>query len=113
MPPKAVKTIRELIYWVYAEQVIAPSAGFAKNYRFIMSRYQKLKNGEMADSAAPVAVGSTREMEFSKNRFLITTSVGKFFPYNFEWLLASARGATRRKYQMNHGSILSAAKYRS
>lgn len=47
MPPKAVKTIRELIYWTYAEQVIAPSAGFAKNYRFIMSRYQKLKKGEI------------------------------------------------------------------
>lgn len=47
MPPKAVQTIRELIYWTYAEQVIAPSAGFAKNYRFIMSRYEKLKKGEM------------------------------------------------------------------
>lgn len=47
MPPKAVKTIRELIYWIYAEQVIAPSAGFATNYRFIMNRYQKLKKGEI------------------------------------------------------------------
>jgi hypothetical protein len=37
--PAAVKTIRELIYWEYAH-LIAKSAGFDKNYRFIMSRYQ-------------------------------------------------------------------------
>lgn len=45
-PPHAVKTVRELIYWEYA-LLIAKAAGFEKNYRFIMNRYQKLKNGEM------------------------------------------------------------------
>ena len=45
-PPHAVKTVRDLIYWEYA-QLIAKSAGFDKNYRFIMSRYQKLKKGEI------------------------------------------------------------------
>jgi hypothetical protein len=45
-PPHAVKTVRELIFWEYSH-LIAKAAGFDKNYRFIMSRYQKLKKGEM------------------------------------------------------------------
>lgn len=45
-PPSAVKSIRELIYWEYAK-LIAKAAGFADNYRFIMSRFMKLKNGTM------------------------------------------------------------------
>ncbi len=43
MPPSAIKTIRDLIYWQYAK-LIAKSAGFEENYGFIMSRFQKLKN---------------------------------------------------------------------
>lgn len=47
MPPKAVKTINDLIYWQYAK-LISESAGFGKkNYRFIMSRFTKLKSGEI------------------------------------------------------------------
>jgi hypothetical protein len=42
-PPTAVKTIRELIYWEYAK-LISKAAGFDKNYRFIMSRFTKLKS---------------------------------------------------------------------
>ena len=45
-PPSAVKTVRELIFWEYAK-LIARGAGFESNYRFIMSRFQKLKRGEM------------------------------------------------------------------
>ncbi len=45
-PPAAVKTVRELIYWEYAK-LIAKGAGFEGNYGFIMSRFQKLKRGEM------------------------------------------------------------------
>jgi hypothetical protein len=45
-PPAAVKTIRELIYWEYAK-LIAKAAGFDKNYRFIMSKYMKLKNKQI------------------------------------------------------------------
>lgn len=45
-PPNAVKTVRELIFWEYAH-LIAKAAGFGKNYAFIMSRYQKLKKGEI------------------------------------------------------------------
>lgn len=45
-PPSAVKTVRELIYWEYAK-LIAKGARFEGNYRFIMSRFQKLKHGEI------------------------------------------------------------------
>ncbi|MGI0083110.1 MAG: HNH endonuclease [Nitrosopumilaceae archaeon] len=45
-PPTAVKTIRELIYWEYSK-LIAKAAGFDGNYRFIMSRFTKLKNNQM------------------------------------------------------------------
>ncbi len=47
MPPAAVKTIRDLIYYQYAK-VIAGSAGTGKeNYAFIMDRFQKLRAGEI------------------------------------------------------------------
>lgn len=46
MPPAMVKTIRDLIYWEYAN-LIARAAGFEGNYRFIVSRFKKLKSGEI------------------------------------------------------------------
>ena len=47
MPPKAVKSIKDLIFWQYAK-IISQSAGFGKNnYRFMMSRFYKLKKGEI------------------------------------------------------------------
>jgi hypothetical protein len=45
-PKKFVCTVRDLIYWLYA-QLIANSAGFGENYAFVMSRFKKLKSGEM------------------------------------------------------------------
>ncbi len=45
-PPRNVRSIRELIFWEYAK-LIARAAGFEKNYGFIMSRYKKLKTGEI------------------------------------------------------------------
>jgi len=50
-PPKYVKTVQDLIYWLYAE-LIAKSAGFAGNYGFVVSRYKKLKSGEMEWSSS-------------------------------------------------------------
>jgi len=45
MPPKAVKTIRDLIYWEYAK-LISGSAGFGrKQYPFVMRKFAELKNG--------------------------------------------------------------------
>ncbi|MEW6567708.1 MAG: HNH endonuclease [Chloroflexota bacterium] len=46
MPPKHVKTVRQLIHWQYAE-LMAKSAGFGGNYGFITSRYKRLVSGEM------------------------------------------------------------------
>lgn len=50
MPPSMVKSIRDLIFWQYAK-IIATSAGM-DNYRFITSRYQKLRKNEITWSSA-------------------------------------------------------------
>jgi hypothetical protein len=50
-PPKYVKTVRDLIFWLYAE-LIARAAGFEGNYGFVVSRYKKLKSGEMQWSSS-------------------------------------------------------------
>ena len=51
MPPSAVKTIKDLIYWQYAK-LISKSAGFAMNNRaFQMDRFIKLRNGEIVWSS--------------------------------------------------------------
>lgn len=54
MPPSAVKTIRDLIYWQYAK-LIAKSAGQEKRFGFVMDRFKKLQAGEIGWS------GSIRE----------------------------------------------------
>ncbi len=52
MPPPAVKTIRDLIYWQYAK-IIAESAGRGKSqYGFVMNRFKKLVSGEISWSTA-------------------------------------------------------------
>lgn len=48
MPAALVpKRIEDFIFYYYAKLVIAPSAGFAGNYRFIVDRYRKLKVGKI------------------------------------------------------------------
>lgn len=55
MPPSAVKTIRDLIYWQYAK-IISESAGAGKKqFPFVMDRFKKLQSGEIEWS------GSIRE----------------------------------------------------
>lgn len=49
MPPPAVKTVRDLIYYQYAK-IIASSAGMS-NYRFIMSKMKLLASGEIKMSS--------------------------------------------------------------
>jgi hypothetical protein len=47
MPPQAIKTVVDLIYWQYAK-IIADSAGFGKrHWRFVMSRFKKFQQGEI------------------------------------------------------------------
>jgi len=52
MPPSAVKTIKEVIFWQYAK-IISASAGIGKqNYGMIMSTYKKLCVGEIIWSSS-------------------------------------------------------------
>jgi 5-methylcytosine-specific restriction endonuclease McrA len=47
MPPSAVKTVRDLIFWQYAK-IISESAGMGKkNWRFVMRKFWQLKEGEI------------------------------------------------------------------
>ncbi len=52
MPPSAVRTVKDLLYWQYAK-IISNSAGAGKtNYGFIMDRFQKLKSGDIQWSSS-------------------------------------------------------------
>ena len=52
MPPSAVRTLGDLIFWQYAK-IISKSAGFGKrSYGFIMNRYKKLQSGEIEWSSS-------------------------------------------------------------
>jgi len=47
MPPSAVKSVRDIIFYQYAK-IISNSAGFGKeNFRIIMSTWKKLKSGSL------------------------------------------------------------------
>jgi hypothetical protein len=47
MPPKSIKTVKDIIFYQYAK-IIANSSGFGKdNYAIIMSAWKRLKNGEI------------------------------------------------------------------
>lgn len=62
MPPLAVKTIRDLIYWQYAK-IISESAGAGKKqYAFVMNRFKKLQSGEIEWSGAIREYIREREM---------------------------------------------------
>jgi DNA-directed RNA polymerase subunit RPC12/RpoP len=47
MPPSAVKTIRDLIFWEYAKLISGSALGDRKNFGFVMSSFKKLQGGEM------------------------------------------------------------------
>jgi len=46
-PPFVPKKVEDIIYYYYAKLVIAPSAGFEKNYGFIIDTYKRLKSGDI------------------------------------------------------------------
>jgi hypothetical protein len=45
--PFVPRKVEDIIYYYYAKLVIAPSAGFQKNYGFIIDMYKRLKSGEI------------------------------------------------------------------
>ena len=52
MPPSAVKTVKDVIFWQYAK-IISASAGIGKsNYGMIMSTYKKLCAGDIVWSSS-------------------------------------------------------------
>jgi len=93
MPPKAVKTLRDLLYWQYAK-IISESAGFGKsNYRFIMDRYKKLQTGDIEWST------SIREWIHEKENKETCIYCGAAGPLTVEhsgwWSCSGAGGAWR------------------
>lgn len=85
--PRAVKTVRELIMWEYA-LIIAKAAGFDGNYRFVMSRFQKLKSGEMKWS------GIVREdrIQLERGKEACVYCATPEPPLEFDHLIPRARG---------------------
>jgi len=51
LPPKNVKTVRELVYWEYAKLISGSAVGDRKNYGFVMHTFKKLKENQLHPSA--------------------------------------------------------------
>lgn len=51
MPPKNIKTVRELIYWEYAKLISGSAVGNRKNYGFVMHTFEKLKENKLHPSS--------------------------------------------------------------
>ncbi len=48
MPPALVpKRVEDFIFYYYAKLVMAPSAGFKANYRFVIDAYKRLRSGRI------------------------------------------------------------------
>src|SRR5437588_10054583 len=47
MPPKNVRTVRQLIYWEYAKLMAGSAVGDRKNYRYVMYCFKKLDAGKL------------------------------------------------------------------
>lgn len=86
MPPSAVKTIRDLIYWQYAK-IISESAGFGKkNYGFIMGKFKKLQDGRNEWS------GAIREYVKEKEKPGVCIYCGAAGKLTLEHILPTSRG---------------------
>jgi hypothetical protein len=86
LPPTAVRTIRDLIFWQYAK-IISESAGYGKKqYSFVMDRYKKLCSGEIS--------WSTSIREYVKEREKTGTCIycGKEADLTLEHILPRSRG---------------------
>jgi len=50
LPPKNIKTVRELVYWEYSKLISGSAVGSRKNYGFVMYTFKKLKDKKIAPS---------------------------------------------------------------
>ena len=48
MPPSAVRTLGDLLYWQYAKIISGSSGAGKRQYGFVMDRFTKLRSGEIA-----------------------------------------------------------------
>ena len=86
MPPKAVKTIRDLIYWQYAK-IISESAGAGKRqYPFVMDRFKKLQSAEIEWS------GSIREYIKERERANHCIYCGSNENLSYDHLIPKSKG---------------------
>lgn len=86
MPPKAIKSIRDIIYYQYAK-IISESAGYGKkNYGFIMGTWKKLKNGDMHWSS------SVRKWLREHENIDICIYCGSQGPLTTEHILPTSKG---------------------
>lgn len=86
MPPTAVKTIRDLIFWQYAK-IISKSAGFGKeNYGFIMDKFKKLRDSRLEWS------GAIREYIKEREKPDVCIYCGKKAKLTHEHILPTSRG---------------------
>lgn len=51
MPPKHVRTVRQLIYWEYAKLMAGSAVGDRRNFRYVTYCYKRLDAGKLAPSA--------------------------------------------------------------
>jgi len=112
MPPAAVKTIRDQIFWQYAK-IISESAGEGKNnYGFIMDRFKKLQSGaiqwsssireyvkEHENPSACVYCGSNGSLTLE--HMLPRSRGGPDIPDNAVWVCAdcNSRKGSKRLYE--------------
>ena len=86
MPPKAVKTVKYLIFWQYAK-IISKSAGYGKKqWGFVMDRFKKLTTGEINWS------NSIREYVKEREKKDVCIYCGKEADLTLEHILPRSRG---------------------
>ncbi len=51
MPPKNIKTLRDLIYWEYSKLIAGSAVNNRKNYGFVMHTFESLKEQKIHPSA--------------------------------------------------------------
>jgi len=86
LPPRAVKTIQDLIFWQYAK-IISQSAGYGKKqFGFVMNRFKKLTSGEINWST------SIREYVKEREKKDVCIYCGKKKDLTLEHILPRSRG---------------------
>jgi 5-methylcytosine-specific restriction endonuclease McrA len=124
MPPSAVRTVNDLMYWQYAK-IIADSARMGKRqWPFVMDRFKKLQSGEIAwdsireyvkereDTRRCIYCG--KSADFTLDRLIPRALHGPQDEKNAVWVCApcnSSKGARRLYEYWTARGGLKAAKY--